>query len=149
MPNVQLNSQQYIQRPAGYSQLAVYLAVYSITSRVQMYSWQYNSILNYQSLPNVQLVIQQYIELPAGYSQLAAGLEKSTRPLVFTSSSGCRASEILDDSQCKLIFYPYMSIIFVMQGKCLFWDISRPGQYIQLYIQLPARFECTAGYSTV
>ena len=55
-----------------------------------------------------------------------SGLEKSTRPLVFTSASGCRASEILDDSQCKLIFYPYMSIIFVMQGKCLFWDISRP-----------------------
>ena len=49
-----------------------------------------------------------------------AGLEKSTRPLVFTNASGCRASEILDDSQCKLIFYPYMSIIFVKQGKCLF-----------------------------
>ena len=56
-----------------------------------------------------------------------AGLEKSTRPLVFTSASGCRASGILDDFQCKLIFYPSMSIIFVMQGKCLFWDISRPG----------------------
>ena len=26
-----------------------------------------------------------------------AGLEKSTRPLVFTSASGCRASETLDD----------------------------------------------------
>ena len=49
-----------------------------------------------------------------------SGLEKSTRPLIFTSASGCRASEILDDSQCKLIFYPYMSIIFVMPGKCLF-----------------------------
>ena len=48
------------------------------------------------------------------------GLEKSTRPLVFTSASGCRASGILNDFQCKLIFYPYMSIIFVMQGKCLF-----------------------------
>ena len=48
------------------------------------------------------------------------GLEKSTRPLVFTSASGCRASGILDDFQCKLIFYPSMSIIFVMQGKCLF-----------------------------
>ena len=51
---------------------------------------------------------------------MGAGLEKSTRPLVFTSASGCRASGFLDDFQCKLIFYPYMSIIFVMQGKCVF-----------------------------
>ena len=65
-------------------------------------------------------------------SHLLPGLEKSTRPLVFTSASDCRASEILDDSQCKLIFYPYMSIIFVMQGKCLFWDISRPDYKFQL-----------------
>ena len=49
-----------------------------------------------------------------------AGLEKSTRPLVFTSASGCRASETLDDFQCKLTFFPYMPIIFAMQGKCLF-----------------------------
>ena len=55
-----------------------------------------------------------------------AGLEKSTRPLVFTSASGYRASETLDDFQCKLTFFPYMPIIFVMQGKCLFQDISRP-----------------------
>ena len=54
------------------------------------------------------------------------GLEKSTRPLVFTSASGCRASENLDEFQCKLTFFPYMPIIFVMQGKCLFQDISRP-----------------------
>ena len=54
------------------------------------------------------------------------GLEKSTRPLVFTSASGCRASETLDDFQCKLTFFPYMPIIFVMQGKCLFEDISSP-----------------------
>ena len=47
-----------------------------------------------------------------------AGLEKSTRPL--------RASENLDDLHCKLTFFPYMPIIFVMQGKCLFQDISRP-----------------------
>ena len=26
----------------------------------------------------------------------------------------------------KIIFFLYMSIIFVMQGKCLFSDISRP-----------------------
>ena len=26
----------------------------------------------------------------------------------------------------KIKFYPYMPIIFVMQGKCLFSDISRP-----------------------
>ena len=54
-----------------------------------------------------------------------SGLEKSTRPLVFTSASGCRASETLDDFQCKLTFFLYMPIIFVMQGKCLFQDISR------------------------
>ena len=47
--------------------------------------------------------------------------EKSTCPLVFTSSSGCRASENLDE----LIFSPYMPIIVVMQGKCLFQVISR------------------------
>ena len=58
--------------------------------------------------------------------RLYAGLEKSTRPLVFTSASGCRASETLDDFQRKLTFFPYMPIIFVMQGKCLFQDISRP-----------------------
>ena len=56
---------------------------------------------------------------------VGAGLEKSTRPLVFTSASGSRASETLDDFQCKLTFFPYMPIIFVMQGKCLFQDISR------------------------
>ena len=55
-----------------------------------------------------------------------AGLEKSTRPLVFTSALGCRASENLDDFQRKLTFFPYMPIIFVMLGKCLFQDISRP-----------------------
>ena len=60
------------------------------------------------------------------FSQDAPGLEKSTCPLVFTSASGCRASETLDDFQCKLTFFPYMPIIFVMQGKCLFQDISRP-----------------------
>ena len=38
------------------------------------------------------------------------GLENSTRPLVFTSASGCRASETLDDFQCKLTFFPYMPI---------------------------------------
>ena len=27
----------------------------------------------------------------------------------------------------KIKFYPYMPIIFVMQGKCLFSDISRSG----------------------
>ena len=27
----------------------------------------------------------------------------------------------------KIKFYPYMPIIFVMQGKCPFSDISRPG----------------------
>ena len=55
-----------------------------------------------------------------GQNSAPTGLEKSTRPLVFTSASGCRASETLDDFQCKLTFFPYMPIIFVMQGKCIF-----------------------------
>ena len=71
MPNVQLVIQQYIELPAGDSQLAVYSAEYSITSQVRLYSWEFNSILNHQPVLYVQLVIQQYIELPAGYSQLA------------------------------------------------------------------------------
>ena len=49
-----------------------------------------------------------------------SGLEKSTRPLVFTSASGCRASKTLDDFQCKVIILPYMPKNFVMQGECLF-----------------------------
>ena len=63
--------QQYIELPAGYSKLAVYSAVYSITSQVRMYSCKFNSTLNYQPVPKVQLVIQQYIELPAVNIQLA------------------------------------------------------------------------------
>ena len=59
----------------------------------------------------------------------SAGLENSTRPLVFTSTSGCRASENFDIFSEKYFFPIYMSIIFVMQGKCLFSDISRPGLY--------------------
>ena len=38
----------------------------------------------------------KYIKL-----ECAPGLKKSTRPLVFTSASGCRASETLDGLQCK------------------------------------------------
>ena len=53
------------------------------------------------------------------------GLENSTRPLVFTSASGCRASENFDISS-EIYFFPYMPIFLVMQGKCLFSDISRP-----------------------
>ena len=60
------------------------------------------------------------VGLSPGVSCMVSGLEKSTRPLVFTSASGCRASENLDDFQGKLSFFPYMPIIFVMQGKCLF-----------------------------
>ena len=56
----------------------------------------------------------------------ATGLEKSTRPLVFMSASGCRASEIFDISS-EIYFFPYVAIFFVMQGECLFSDISRPG----------------------
>ena len=57
-----------------------------------------------------------------------SGLENSTRPLVFTSASGCKASENFDISSINY-FYPYMPILFVMQGKCLFKDFSRPADY--------------------
>ena len=30
----------------------------------------------------------------------------------------------------KFIFFPYMQIVFVMQGKCLFSDISRPAMIL-------------------
>ena len=53
------------------------------------------------------------------------GLENSTRSLVFTSTSGCGASGNFDIFS-ENYFFLYMSIIFVMQGKCLFSDISRP-----------------------
>ena len=75
-------------------------------------------------------MLQAKIQFLASLYSLAAGLEKSTRPLVFTSASGCRASENLDDFLGKLSFFPYMPIIFVMQGKCLFKDISRPEQAV-------------------
>ena len=71
MSNVQLDIQQYINLPAVNIQLAVYSAVYSITSQIRMYSYLFNCILNYQPVPNTQLVIQQYIELPAVNIQLA------------------------------------------------------------------------------
>ena len=58
-----------------------------------------------------------------------AGLENCTRPLVFTSASGCRASENFDISS-KKNFFPCTPIFFVMQGKCLFQDISRPDMYL-------------------
>ena len=54
-----------------------------------------------------------------------AGLENSTRQLIFTSASGCRASENLI-FLVKNKLFPYMPIIFVMQGKWIFLDISRP-----------------------
>ena len=45
------------------------------------------------------------------------GLEKSTRPLVFTSASGCRASETLDDFQCKLTFFSIYANYFCDAGQ--------------------------------
>ena len=56
-----------------------------------------------------------------------AGLDNSTRPLIFKSASGCRASEHFDISSENYFFsHVRMPIFFVMQGKCLFQDISRP-----------------------
>ena len=49
------------------------------------------------------------------YMHTVAGLENSTRPRVFTSASGCRASENFDISSD--FFSPYMPVVFVMQGK--------------------------------
>ena len=40
--------------------------------------------------------------LKTGLVQYIAGLENSTRPLVFTSASGCRASENFDISSINL-----------------------------------------------
>ena len=52
-----------------------------------------------------------------------SGLENIiTRPLVFTSASGCRASENFDSSS-ENYFFP----ILAMQDKYLFSDILRPG----------------------
>ena len=50
----------------------------------------------------------------------SSGLENCTCPLVFTSASGCRASETFDISYDNYFFSPYIPIILVMQGKCLF-----------------------------
>ena len=36
---------------------------------------------------------------------ILTGLEKSTCPLVFRNTSGCQASENLDDFQCKLTLF--------------------------------------------
>ena len=63
---------------------------------------------------------------PAPFHNTLPGLENSTRPLVFTSVSGCRASEYILIFLLKIKFSPCMPINFVMQGKCLFSDISRP-----------------------
>ena len=45
-----------------------------------------------------------------------AGLENCTRPLVFTSASGCRASEILIFLE-KIIFFPCTPIFFCDTGQ--------------------------------
>ena len=45
---------------------------------------------------------------------IGTGLENSTRLLVFTSTSDCRASKKFDISK-EINFFPYMPINFVMQ----------------------------------
>ena len=54
-----------------------------------------------------------------------AWLENSTRPLVFTSASGCMAGGNFYISSVNQ-FFPICANIFVMQGKCLFSDLSKP-----------------------
>ena len=53
------------------------------------------------------------------YAPLTQALENSTRPLVFTSASGCGASENFDICS-ENYFFPMYANIIVMQGKCLF-----------------------------
>ena len=49
--------------------------------------------------PNVTLLLHFFItKVSMVIYSLEAGLENSTRPLVFTSFSGCRASEYFDIS---------------------------------------------------
>ena len=76
-----------------------------------------------------------------------SGLENSTRPLVFTSASGRRASENFDISSENQIF-PYMPIVFVMQGKCLFSDISSPAWFCSLLNRQKIRKCLVSGYPT-
>ena len=47
---------------------------------------------------------------------LPAGLENSTRPLVFTSGSGCRASENFD-TYSENYFFPIYANIFCKAGQ--------------------------------
>ena len=49
-----------------------------------------------------------------------AGLKKSSVPLISMSAIDCRASENLDDFQCKLTFSPYTPIFFVIRASALF-----------------------------
>ena len=43
--------------------------------------------------------------MPTIVKKKISGLEKSKCPLIFTSASGYKASETLDDFQCKLTFF--------------------------------------------
>ena len=48
--------------------------------------------------------------------KMSSGLENCTRPLVFTSASGCRASENFDISS-KNYFFPMYANIFCDAGQ--------------------------------
>ena len=54
------------------------------------------------------------------FNVFASGLENITRPLVFTSASGCRASENFDISSENYVSPCMPIIVVVVQGKCLF-----------------------------
>ena len=58
------------------------------------------------------------------YVSSTAGLENSTRLLVFTRVSSCRASENLD-IYSKLFFSPYMPIVFCDAGQVHIFTIFR------------------------
>ena len=48
---------------------------------------------------------------------IGSGLENSSCPLVFTSASGCRASENFDISSENYFFFAHMPIFFCDAGQ--------------------------------
>ena len=90
-----------------------------------MYSWLFNSIMNYRPVPNVKLVIQQYIELPAGYSLLEVYLS------VYSITS-----------QVRMYSWQYNSILN-------YQPVPNVQLVLQQYIQRPAGYSQLAVYSAV
>ena len=145
--NVQLVIQQYIQLPDRFECTAGYSAVYLTTSQILMYSWLFNTTLNYQPAPNVQLVIQQYIQLPDRF-ECTAGYSA-----VYLTTSQIRMYSWLFNTTLNYQPAPNVRAVYSITSQIRIYLIYvfffYPWQYIQQYIQLLARLECTAGHSTV